>query len=366
MLLYATKKEITMKKLTFSVLAVSSLSIAIGAADAEASSYKVKSGDSLWKIASNHNISLSNLKQWNNLNTDTIFPNQVLVIDAIKPVKQVKSSLSTASTVTGTYKVKSGDTLSKIAKEYGTTVTKLQSLNKITSHLIYVGQSLKINSSTTATAPLQSQPTKVETHPLVSNASGSYTVVAGDTLSGIAHKKGITVTQLESWNGLTSSLIRVGQLLKIENRVIIPEKVVSGVTNTTPISATGVNAKKINQLISLATSLTNTPYVWGGASPNGFDCSGFIHYVYNNTLGLNLPRTNTQGLDARSYDVSNPQVGDLVFFSNTYISGISHVGIYLGNDSFIHAGGDHVQVSSLKSGYWKDHFDSYKRFYAMD
>ena len=359
-----------MNKLTFSVLATSSLAIAIGAADAEASSYKVKSGDSLWKIASNHNISLPNLKQLNNLSSDVIFPNQVLEIEAIeKPTTQVKSSSYTSpvtSTVTGTYKVKSGDTLSKIAKEYGTTITELQSLNGISTHLIYVGQSLKTNSSSTATIPLQSKPTKVETIVLDSSASGSYSVVAGDTLSGIAHKHGITVTQLESWNNLTSSFIRVGQLLNIENRVIIPEKVVSGVSNTTPISVTGLNAEKINQLIGLATSLTDTPYVWGGSSPNGFDCSGFVHYIYNTAAGLNLPRTNTKGLDARSYEISNPQVGDLVFFSNTYTSGISHVGIYLGNDSFIHAGGDRVQVSSLKSGYWKDHFDSYKRFYAMD
>ena len=359
-----------MKKLTYSVLAASSLAIVMGATDAEASSYKVKSGDSLWKIASAHHISLSNLKQWNNLSTDAIFPNQVLVIEATKkPVTQVKSSSSTApvaTTVSGTYKVKSGDTLSKIAKELGTTVTKLQSLNGISTHLIYVGQSLKTNSSSTATAPLKVQTEKAKVIPKESTTSGSYTVVAGDTLSGIAHQLGISVTQLESWNSLTSSYIRVGQLLKIENRVIIPQKVASEVFSTTPISATGINAEKTNKLISLATSLKNTPYVWGGSSLNGFDCSGFIHYVYNTAAGLDLPRTNTKGLDARSYEISNPQVGDLVFFSNTYTSGISHVGIYLGNGSFIHAGGDRVQVSSLTSGYWKDHFDSYKRFYAMD
>ena len=348
-----------MKKLAFTILATSSLAVIIGAGDAEASSYKVQSGDSLWKIASNHNTSIANLKQWNNLSSDMIFPNQVLEIGGTtKPNTQVSTPSPVTPNVNGTYKVKAGDTLSKIAKEYGTTVTKLQSLNGISSHLIYVGQSLIVSSS--------SQNTNTGTNVGGSTSSGTYKVVAGDTLSGIAHKKGITVTQLQTWNNLTSSLIRVGQILKIQNAVSIPPKDVAGVTNTPSSPATGGNADKINQLISLASSLKEIPYVWGGSSPSGFDCSGFVYYVYNTAAGLNLPRTNTKGLDARSYEISNPQVGDLVFFSNTYTSGISHVGIYLGNGSFIHAGGDRVQVSSVTSGYWKDHFDSYKRFYSMD
>ena len=54
------------------------------------------------------------------------------------------------------------------------------------------------------------------------------------------------------------------------------------------------------------------PYVWGGSSPKGFDCSGFIYYVYKQA-GMNITRTNSEGYYARSYYVNNPQVGDLVF-----------------------------------------------------
>ena len=100
-------------------------------------------------------------------------------------------------------------------------------------------------------------------------------------------------------------------------------------------------------------------------STRGFDCSGFIYYVYNQA-GVSIPRTNAKGFDARSYEVSKPQVGDLVFFKNTYTAGISHVGIYIGNNQFLHAGGDRVQVTSLSDSYWSKHFDSFKRLYSMD
>ena len=410
-----------MKKLAISVLATGSLALAIGAAEAEASTYKVKSGDSLWKIASQNNVSISSLKQWNKLSSDMIYVNQTLELagSTSTPVNSVKTNKTESTTsATSTYKVKSGDSLSRIASNYGTTVATLQQLNGISGHLIYVGQTLKVTgtASTNTEATTKSEtsptgsytvvsgdslsriaskqgttvaklqqlngisghliyvgqtlkvtgnttaPTKVESSP-----TGSYKIVGGDTLSGIAYRHGITVTQLQTWNGLTSSIIRVGQVLKIENRVTVPQPGTSQVSTpvTTP-EVSSSNSTTINKLISLATSFKGVPYVWGGSSPGGFDCSGYIYYVYNKAAGINLPRTNAKGLDARSYEVSSPQIGDLVFFSNTYTSGISHVGIYIGNNSFVHAGGDRVQVTSLNNSYWSKHFDSYKRFYAMD
>ena len=410
-----------MKKLAISVLATGSLALAIGAAEAEASTYKVKSGDSLWKIASQNNVSISSLKQWNKLSSDMIYVNQTLELagSTSTPVNSVKTNkIESTTSATSTYKVKSGDSLSRIASNYGTTVATLQQLNGISGHLIYVGQTLKVTgtASTNTEATTKSEtsptgsytvvsgdslsriaskqgttvaklqqlngisghliyvgqklkvtgnttaPTKVESSP-----TGSYKIVGGDTLSGIAYRHGITVTQLQTWNGLTSSIIRVGQVLKIENRVTVPQPGTSQVSTpvTTP-EVSSSNSTTINKLISLATSFKGVPYVWGGSSPGGFDCSGYIYYVYNKAAGINLPRTNAKGLDARSYEVSSPQIGDLVFFSNTYTSGISHVGIYIGNNSFVHAGGDRVQVTSLNNSYWSKHFDSYKRFYAMD
>ena len=94
------------------------------------------------------------------------------------------------------------------------------------------------------------------------------------------------------------------------------------------------------------------PYVFGGTSPSGFDCSGYVRYVFANA-GIYLPRT----ADAQ-YEVGMPisrselVPGDLVFFS-TYEYGPSHVGIYLGDSSFINASSSRgVAIDSLNSGYW--------------
>nr|WP_249310480.1 C40 family peptidase [Bacillus sp. FJAT-49736] len=119
-----------------------------------------------------------------------------------------------------------------------------------------------------------------------------------------------------------------------------------------------------SNLIKNATKLLGTPYVWAGSTLSGFDCSGFIYYVYNQ-VGVSLPRTSSAGYYNRSFYVNNPQPGDLVFFSDTYQKGISHLGIYLGNNQFIHASDNGVEISSLDEAYWKNHFDGFKRLYEV-
>src|SRR5690625_1598591 len=116
-------------------------------------------------------------------------------------------------------------------------------------------------------------------------------------------------------------------------------------------------------LISNAKSVMGTPYVWGGTSTSGFDCSGFIYWAHKQS-GNDIGRTSTDGYYKTSYIVNNPQPGDLVFFEGTYRSGISHMGNYLGGGQFIHAGSSTgVAIASVHSGYWGDHFHSYKRIY---
>ncbi|GGJ94970.1 hypothetical protein GCM10007063_16870 [Lentibacillus kapialis] len=118
----------------------------------------------------------------------------------------------------------------------------------------------------------------------------------------------------------------------------------------------------MNELISTAKSQQGTRYVWGGSTPKGFDCSGFIQYTHNKA-GKDIPRLSSAGYYNRAQYVNNPEVGDLVFFENTYKSGISHMGIYLGGGDFIHAGSDGVEISNVSNPYWSKHFDGYKRFY---
>src|SRR5699024_4666342 len=118
-----------------------------------------------------------------------------------------------------------------------------------------------------------------------------------------------------------------------------------------------------SDLIATAKSVMGTPYVWGGTSPSGFDCSGFIYWAHKQS-GNDIGRTSVDGYYNRSQIVNNPQPGDLVFFENTYKNGISHMGIYLGGGQFIHAGSSTgVAITSVNNSYWSQHFHSYKRFY---
>lgn len=112
-------------------------------------------------------------------------------------------------------------------------------------------------------------------------------------------------------------------------------------------------------VIANAAELMGTPYVWAGTTPQGFDCSGFLQYVYAKE-GVQLPRTVAQMWDATSA-VSEPTVGDLVFFE-TYTTGPSHAGIYLGNNQFVHAGtSTGVTISNLNYAYWQDRYLGSKR-----
>jgi peptidoglycan endopeptidase LytE len=107
--------------------------------------------------------------------------------------------------------------------------------------------------------------------------------------------------------------------------------------------------KKQNSIVPFAQSYLGVPYSWGGTSPYGFDCSGFVRYVYNN-FGVDLPRTSSEMYDSVGTTVADPKPGDLVFFSR---GSTSHVGISLGNGQFISATSSHgVHVDSLSSAYW--------------
>ena len=112
------------------------------------------------------------------------------------------------------------------------------------------------------------------------------------------------------------------------------------------------NISLIRRLVAAAMALHGVPYVFGGTSPYGFDCSGFVQYVLRQA-GIAIPRMADEQYYA-STKLSNPKLGDLVFFT-TYCPGVSHVGIYLGDNKFIHASSSKgVTVSSLMEDYWKN------------
>jgi len=117
------------------------------------------------------------------------------------------------------------------------------------------------------------------------------------------------------------------------------------------------------QLTQLALSLVGTPYVWAGKSPAGFDCAGLVVYVYGQ-FNVNLPPTTyDQWNFGRQIAQADLLIGDLVFFANTYGPGITHVGIYVGDNMFVHAENESSGVvrSSLVSGYWSTKFYGARR-----
>ena len=117
-------------------------------------------------------------------------------------------------------------------------------------------------------------------------------------------------------------------------------------------------------LASYARSLIGVPYKFRGDSPNsGFDCSGFVGHVFRHTTGIKLPRSSHEisqvGQAIRQGDL---HIGDLVFF-NTLQHRSSHVGIYMGDDHFIHApsSGGSVRMENMRDAYWKKHYDGARR-----
>ncbi|MBY7100953.1 peptidase P60 [Bacillus toyonensis] len=128
-----------------------------------------------------------------------------------------------------------------------------------------------------------------------------------------------------------------------------------------PTAPTGGDTSSI---AGFARSLNGSPYRTAGTTPAGFDCSGFIHYVLNQT-GHKGARQTVAGYWSSKTKTSNPQPGDLVYFQNTYKPGPSHMGVYLGNGQFISAETDAtgVRISSVSNSYWSKHILGYTKAY---
>ena len=111
-----------------------------------------------------------------------------------------------------------------------------------------------------------------------------------------------------------------------------------------------MNLFLVRRVIAAAMALQGIPYYFGGTTPNGFDCSGFVQYVFR-SAGVHIPRLADDQYDA-ARKVHTPRIGDMVFFE-TYAPGVSHVGIYVGDNKFIHASSSRgVTISDLYSEYW--------------
>ena len=135
-------------------------------------------------------------------------------------------------------------------------------------------------------------------------------------------------------------------------------------TDTDTSAQTEAGNSRSDRLIRSALSYRGTPYRMGATGNGAFDCSGFTRYLFSKE-GTAIPRTAAEQYEhGTPVDRENMQPGDLVFFKNTYKHGVSHVGIYIGNDSFVHASSGHgrgVTVSSLNDAYYRNHWAGARR-----
>ena len=193
---FKTKSGIDKEKLQEQIKVISDRSVHI-----------VKKGETLNQIAKKYNVSVSQLKKWNNLRSDTLSIGQKLtVFSSGAPMAQAGNTKPVERSVTQTvHVVKSGETLYKIAQKYKCSVTDLKKWNNLKSTNIKVGQKLKVY-------PPEKQST---TTPNSGSTTTTYTVKSGDTLWSIAKKHNVSVEHIRKLNNLKSDNLKVGQKLKL-------------------------------------------------------------------------------------------------------------------------------------------------------
>lgn len=255
-----------------------------------------------------------------------------------------KSAPQFATLATTSYKVVAGDSLYTLAKRFGITVTSLKSANGLTSDAIYIGQVLSIPSSTSTTAFVT----------LSTGSSGSNVSTLQTNLKALGY---YTYSQITGYFG---SVTRQA-VASFQTAYSLPATgVVNSATNTQIWHAL---VKK--RMVTDSKKYTSVPYKWGGQTPSGFDCSGFVYYMFNYE-GVKFPRTTSEEIYAMGtgIDTAHLRPGDLVFFGVNKPGVISHVGFYIGNNQFISATSSKgIWTYPVTTGYWAQYYIGAKRVY---
>lgn len=180
-------------------------------------------------------------------------------------------------------------------------------------------------------------------------------------VAAFQHDNKISVTGIVTnvtWRALQKAKPDKGRTLQITKETNINTLKKS---NFVSFGTTFLSKKQGLEIIATGKKYIGVPYVFGGTTPKGFDCSGFLQYVFKEN-GFLIPRLADEqyqlGLSAKTSQLSE---GDLVFFT-TYTSGVSHCGFYVGNRKFLHASSSKgIRIDSLDSDYWKSRYFGAKK-----
>jgi LysM repeat protein len=330
--------------------------------------YTVADGDTLSSIAAKYGVSEDSIAAASGLqgSEDTLSINQKLLIPPVPGA---------------IYVVKDGDTLGAIAEAYQADPQDIIKANVLAEpYVLQVGQTLVIpngktpSSSTSTDAAVAAPATQAPAAtPVPAAPKSTYTVQEGDTVSSIAQSFGLDMQTVIDLNGLADPyLLQPGQQIVVRGTPHATTASQPAAAAPAPVVAAPVAPARVAvaaaapapqpasssglgwSIVSVASRYLGYPYVWGGISPSGFDCSGFVYYVYRKA-GNPIPRDMWGQLQSGSrVSRANLQPGDIVFFANTDAYGLSHDGIYIGGGRFIHAAdyGIGVEVSSLSNAYY--------------
>ncbi len=365
------------------------------AAEPKNTNYIVKNGDNDWTIAPRYGIAPSELRELNpDIDWRRLQIGQEVRVPGGAPVSTPVRSSQPLTTTKGSYTVVSGDNDWVIASQLGIKPSELRALNpEINWRRLQIGDVLDVpggsTSSSSSTSVIRSKrvtitASRVNVRSSATTSAAKVSVASKGQVASVLDRSGDWY-KLKFSNGLKGwirgDLLRSASSADVAraNRAGSPSKV------TTP-AAVAANAKvATDSLVATAKSLLGVPYRWGGNDvpakyrnsvltsrgsgrynsrrPNGgLDCSGFTCVVYS-VHGIKLPRTSAAQSKFGSY-VPRAQLaaGDLVFFRTRRGTRVSHVGIYIGNNKFIHASsaGNDVEIDSI-TGYYDRRYVTARR-----
>nr|WP_284247617.1 LysM peptidoglycan-binding domain-containing protein [Tetragenococcus halophilus] len=184
--------------------------------NSNSSTYTVQAGDSVWLIADKNGITMNQLRDWNNIQNDFVYPGQELTVsngNSSSGSNSNNNSSNSNNTSGGSYTVKAGDSVWLIADQNGITMDQLRDWNNIQNDFVYPGQELTVSNGNSSGGSNSNNSSSNSNN----TSGGSYTVKAGDSVWLIADQNGITMNQLRDWNNIQNDFVYPGQKLTISN-----------------------------------------------------------------------------------------------------------------------------------------------------